>query len=179
MNARIRRLLLAAAAAAAAHGAEPAAPAPAAPADPAAASAPKTIALPLAPRFKTVRERIDSLFAHRRETPPPPDPKHNPFRLPGALVGNPAVTGAAREAGAEASPTTDAALLQQAAATLKISGTFEVGGRSHLVINGRPYKQGDVIQTQLRGEPVYLRVRTIADRTVTLVLNTAELALKF
>jgi hypothetical protein len=176
MNAKLRRLLLAVAAATAAPAATAAEPASA---DPAVANAPKTIALPLAPRFKTVRERIDALFAHRRETPPPPDPKHNPFRLPGALVGNPAVAAAARDSSPEASPDTDAALLRQAAATLKISGTFEVGGRSHLVINGRPYKQGDVIQTQLRGDPVYLRVRTIADRTVTLGLNTAELALKF
>lgn len=152
----------------------------------AAASAPtppppapkQSVASPLAPRFKQVRDRIDALFLHRNEPPAPLDPKHNPFRLPGARPVAPVPEGAT----AVAAPVPEAdnlAQLQQAAATLKVSGLFEKGGRSHLVINARPYQQGDVVQTLVRGEKVYLRVKEISKRSVTLVLHDAEMTLKF
>jgi hypothetical protein len=146
------------------------------------AKAPKpSVPKPIAPRFKQVRDRIDALFGHRNETPPAPDLRTNPFRVPGAPV--PAASVASREEGAPA-PTAPAAvedlsLLQESAATLRVSGVFEIGGRSHLVINARPYKEGDVVQTQVKGEAVYLRVREISKRSVTLELNEAELTLKF
>lgn len=135
---------------------------------------------PFAPRFKQVRDRIDDLYRHRNEPPSPPDARSNPFRTPGT----PAAAPVAAAAGAdEASLTPDAAsnlsLLQLSVATLRVSGVFEVGGRSHLVINKRPYKEGDVIQTQVQGEPVYLRIREISKRSVTLELNEAEMTLKF
>jgi hypothetical protein len=135
---------------------------------------------PLAPRFAQVRERIDTLFEHRNEPPPPPDAKHNPFR--GAAVA-PAPAGVDGKgvvaAAAPVTPLDNLTLLQQAAATLKISGVFEIGGRSHLVINARPYKQGDVVQTLAQGEKVYLRLKEISKRSVTLTLNDAEMSLTY
>lgn len=148
--------------------------------DPAPAAPPKqSVASPLAPRFKQVRERIDALFLHRNATPAPLDPKHNPFRLPGARPKVPLPEGTVADGAPPALPADSLTQLQQATATLKISGVFEIGGRSHLVINARPYKQGDVVQTLVQGEKVYLRVKDISKRSVTLVFNEAEMTLKF
>lgn len=146
-----------------------------------ARKAPKTsVPNPFAPRFKQVRDRIDDLYRHRNEPPSPPDARSNPFRTPGVPIAGPVASAPRPD---EASLTPDAAsnlsLLQQSVATLRVSGVFEVGGRSHLVINKRSYKEGDVVQTQVQGEPVYLRIREISKRSVTLELNEAEMTLKF
>ena len=110
-----------------------------------AKAAPKTSTpLPLGPRFKQVRDRIADLYQHRNETPAPPDPKFNPFRAPGSVLAP-----ASEDLIAEVvtAPATNLALLQQATATLKMGGTFEFAGKFHLVINGRPCKTGDRVQT--------------------------------
>lgn len=172
---RFIALLLVPAVAAALPAAAASAPTPAAP-----APAPKqSVANPLAPRFKQVRERIDALFHHRNEPPAPLDPKHNPFRMPGARPVAPVPEGTVAAAAAPVPEADNLVQLQQAAATLKVSGVFEKGGRSHLVINARPYQQGDVVQTLVQGEKVYLRVKEISKRSVTLALHDAELTLKF
>lgn len=132
------------------------------------------VRIPMARRFAEVRQRIADLYQHRTETPAALDPRHDPFRTRAAKA--PAVGGGAS---APVAPASELSLLQQAVATLKVSGVFEIGGRQHLVINARPYKVGDVVQTQVRGEPVYLRVREISRRSVTLALNEAEITLKF
>lgn len=133
-------------------------------------------ATPIPPRFKQVRDRIDALFRHRNEPPASLGPESNPFRLPGS--GAPAAPtrseGVAATAGGP-----ELITLQQAAATLRVSGTFELNGQAHLVINARPYKAGDVIPAPVGGETVYLRVRDISRRSVTLALNEAELTLTF
>jgi len=141
----------------------------------------------MSPRFKQVQERIAALFQHRNEPPPPVEPRHNPFRPPGSAPPAAPASSDTPElprpsAGSDysgLSPGASLALLQQGAATLKVSGIFEIGGRAHLVINARPYKEGDVVQTLVRGETVYLRVKEIAKRSVTLALNEAEMTLKF
>jgi hypothetical protein len=140
-------------------------------------TAKSTVTLPQTPRFNQVRARVETLYQHRNETPPPPHPRTNPFRPPGAVV--PVAAGETPKPGLPPEPASDLATLEKGAATLKISGIFEIGGRSHLVINGRPYKEGDVVATQVNGDTVYLRVRTIARRNVTLTLNAAEMTLKF
>jgi hypothetical protein len=174
MNARRYLSLLVAFAlgATAAGAAEPAPP---------AAKAPRPATPPLSPRFIQVRERIDALFQHRNAAPGVPDPRTNPFRAAGsAPVATPAVatTAAAREPAADPPPA-DLALLQQAVAVLKVNGTFEVGDQFHLVLNARLYKNGDVIQVQVQGQPVYLRVREITRHSVTLAFNETEITLKF
>jgi hypothetical protein len=60
-----------------------------------------------------------------------------------------------------------------------VSGTFEYGGKQQLVVNSRPYKEGDIIPTQVQGQPVYLRVRAISRNSITLALNDTEMTLKF
>lgn len=134
---------------------------------------------PLAPRFQQVRERIGALFEHRNGLPAPRDAAHNPFRVPGVAGASATPDNPTAVVTAPPEPMTDLALLQQAAASLKVSGVFEIGGRSHLVINARPYKLGDVVQTLVQGEKVYLRVKEISKRSVTLTLNEAELTLSF
>ncbi len=157
-----------------------------------AAKAPKpSVPNPFAGRFKQVQERIDALFSHRNQTPPPPDPRANPFRMPGAVPSAPVpptlvapgtvpVAGAAPgKPGPVGDSSADLPLLQQGVATLKVNGVFEIAGRSHLVINARPYKEGDILQVQVRGEPVYLRVQEISWRSVTFKLNDAEMTLRY
>jgi hypothetical protein len=165
------------------------APAPAASKAPAPAAG-KAPASPYLARFQQVDQKIASLFAHRNETPPPPNPRHNPFRTPGSAQAAPPRVGEsgangkppakvdASDAGAAATGSLD--LLQQGAATLKISGaSFEIGGVSYLLINDKPYKAGDVVKTQVRGEAVLLRVKEFGKRSVTLALDEAEMTLKF
>ena len=122
------------------------------------------------------------MYQHRNDAPPPPDPRYNPFRTPGIGTVTPAkgesgetATGVADPQVPDRMPSSNLALLQQGAATLKLGGTLELGGRSRLVINARNYKEGDVVQTQVRGETIYLRIKEIAGRSVTLVLNDAEM----
>jgi hypothetical protein len=156
------------------------APAPAAPATAANAGAPKPP--PLSPRFQQVRNRIDDLFKHRVATPAPVDPKHDPFRAPGPFVEAPVIGGEPRGAGstrsAPAEPQgTDLTVLQQAVATLKVGGRFVSSGKEHRMVNARLYKEGDVIPTQLQNQTIYLRVKTLTQKSLTLQLNESEMTL--
>lgn len=155
-----------------------AAEAPPAPATPEPAKPPAN--LPLSPRFKQVRERIDALFHLRNDAPPAPDPRGNPFRPAGPSLAPPpgAVTPSAPIA-LETAPAGDQALLLAAVGTLKITGGVERGGDSLIGINAKLYKKGDVVQAVVQGQPVYLRVREVSGRTATLVLNDAETTVKF
>ena len=158
------------------------APAPAA--DKSTATAKQNLQQAQAARFKEVEDKIAILYRHRND--PKPDFRANPFRAPGSVAA-PAPTVAeggklpegADPASVGPGPGASLALLQQGAATLKVSGNFEIGGVSYLVINSRHYKEGDVVQTQVQGETVYLRVKEIARRSVTLSLNDAEMTLKY
>ena len=154
----------------------------------AAAAAKASVVLPLGPRFKQTRARIEDLYRHRNAPPEPLTAKSNPFRPPGIAAATVAPVRSAPsgpvEPGTEpvpaaADPQTAQMLLQQGTAALKISGFFEIAGVTHLVINRRPYKEGDVVPTQVNGEAVYLRVRSIVDRSVTLTLDGVETTLKF
>jgi hypothetical protein len=140
-------------------------------------------------QFKEVKRRVAELFLHRNQTPPSPDPRCNPFRTPGGVVLAPRA-GPEREigtkvpAGSEAithdsAPGNNLTLLQQAAATLRVSGNVEKAGLTQLLINNRPYKEGDLVKTQVQGEEVFLRIKEIARRSVTLALEDAEMILKY
>lgn len=140
---------------------------------------------PLSPRFQQVRDRTKALYQHRGETPPKFDPRNNPFRAssaaPVAAVAS-VGAGGAPVAAATAAPAVasgDLALLKQAAATLKVAGTIQLGGVAHLIINQVPYKEGDVISARVKGEPAYLRVKNISRYSYTLSLNEAELSVKY
>ena len=42
-----------------------------------------------------------------------------------------------------------------------------------------PYKEGDVISTKVKGQPVFVRVKHISRYSYTLSLNTTELSVKY
>ena len=153
------------------------------PPEPAKANAKTPAAPALSPRFRLVRERIDDLYRHRDAAAPDNEQRFDPFRAAGASGAPLPSVGAsgpsANGAPAATTPTADLALLQQAVATLKVSGIVEFGGRQHLAVNARPYKEGDIIQTQVQGQPLYLRVRQISRTSLTVTLNEAEMTLKF
>jgi hypothetical protein len=140
--------------------------------------------VPLSPRFKQVRERIDALFEHRNQPPPPPEARLNPFRPPGVLTdaqsaAMPTDSPLLITTPVPNVPSSDLTRLQESVATLKVSGTFEKEGQVYLVINQKPYKDNEVIPTQVRGETIYLRIRQVSRRGVTVALNEAEMTLKF
>lgn len=138
-----------------------------------------------ATRFKEIEDRLAVLFRHRQGKKP--DLTRNPFQAPTAPVvavaAPPPVPG---EPGTKPADTGEAAsaagaslaLLQQAAATLKVTGNLESGGQFRVMINSRPYQEGDLVPTLVAGETVYVRVKEISGRSVTLALNDAEMTLK-
>jgi hypothetical protein len=138
---------------------------------------------PLQPRFQQVRDKIDALFRNRGESLPDPDPKKNPFRPAGsgAVAKTPSRgSGVAEKAAPPPSASaTDLAILQQAAATLKVAGSITIGGVNHLSINQVPYKEGDVINVRLKGQIAFVRVKNISRYSYTLSLNGAELSVKY
>jgi hypothetical protein len=170
-------------------------PAPATPAKtkilPSALAKVSAVNVPLTPRFLQIRDRIDVLLRGRIETPPPPDPRFNPFRPPGAapVAASPAGVATAGKEGAPSPPpapsANDVVLLQQAVALLKVKGTVQpTGGRMQLVINSGPgkdgtYKERDIISVTVQDQPVHLRVRQITRYSVMFSLNDAEYTLKF
>jgi len=128
------------------------------------------------PRFTQTRTRIDSLFQYRNTALPPPDPRTNPFRTAAeiAIAGSSIVPGVPVLA-----PDSDDALLQAAAATLKITGMVVKDGRAKLIINGGAYEEGGVISVRVRGKPAYVKIRHITLSNVTLTLNDAELTISY
>ena len=119
-----------------------------------------------------------ALFQNRNDAPPPPDLRTNPFRPAGPMA-SATVASTPGTVPAPAASSTDLVLLQQAVVGLKVSGTLEKADQSYVVINDRPYKKGDVVQTRAEGDAGYLRVREITRHTVTLSLNETEMTLKF
>jgi hypothetical protein len=158
-----------------------------------AAQARPSVALPMTTRFNQTRARIDALFAQRNAPPPAASARSNPFRPAGPMPAGaaappvapagagsaPAAAEGARSESGAAEPAVSSGLLQQSTATLKFSGMFERGGVVHVVINKRSYKEGDVVPTSVNGEPVYLRVKAVAGRSVVLSLDGAETTLNF
>lgn len=127
-------------------------------------------------RLQSIKARVVYLYAARDEPPPPVNMRHNPFRIGGEpLATDP--RGLPTEEGPVAN--NDQVLLLQAAATLKIGGVLETGGRMRLAINTVNYAEGDVIQVRLPSGTVFLRVTTITPRSVTLRLNEAYHTLQF
>jgi hypothetical protein len=129
-------------------------------------------------RAKQTRARIEILFRHRNDPPPPLDPGQNPFRTSSDLPA--AVAALSPNAGNQtAEPTSDDVLLKRAVATLKISGTVVIGDQVNVTINQETYREGGIITARILGTPVYLRIRHITPNSVTFALNDAELVQPF
>ena len=60
-----------------------------------------------------------------------------------------------------------------------MAGTIQINGVAHLIINQVPYKESDVINVRMKGQPVFLRVKHISRYSYTLSLNAAELSVKY
>jgi hypothetical protein len=102
--------------------------------------------------FEPTRLKIDQLLKARINPEPLPATLPNPFTLPNVapttLADDGEVTVAAGQPTAVAAghePGSDADLLAQFAATLKISGMVERNGQRNFIINQLYYKEGDVI----------------------------------
>lgn len=129
-------------------------------------------------RAKQTRARIEILFRHRNDSPPPLDPAQNPFRTSSDLSA--AVTSSSPNTGSQpAEPTSDDLLLKRAVATLKISGTVVIGDQVNVTINQETYREGGIITARILGAPIYLRIRRITPNSVTFALNDAELVQPF
>lgn len=125
-------------------------------------------------RLQRTKERIDYLYLPRTATPPPINPRHNPFR-----IGSEPLPDSSGQTDGEVIVASEEELLLQAAATLKISGVLETGGQMRLAINTVNYAEGDVIQVRLATGRVFLRVTTITAGSVTLQLGEARHTLRF
>jgi hypothetical protein len=123
-------------------------------------------------RFALTRSHIDSLFRYRNKALPPPDA--NPFRL---IVETPGVP--TNSTAAAVMPDSDAVILRENVATLKIGGYFVLDGKAVLTINRRPYREGDTVIAGTAGKRVYLRIRQITSNSMTVSLNQAETTVKF
>jgi hypothetical protein len=148
------------------------------------AKTPATSAPTLTPRFQQVRDRISALLGHRNDAPPVADPRKNPFRPAGAapaapVKGRPTGTPVVNPPVKAVTSGTDYQMLQAAAATLKVSGTIQINGLGHLIINQVPYKEGDVLKARVNGNSVFVRVKHISRYSYTLALNNAELSVKY
>ncbi len=125
--------------------------------------------------------RIDDLFEYRNNPPKPPGTHENPFRIGDSPLASTLNLGPG--SGAPTGPVplanSDEVVLRQAASALVFGGLLQVGDLQVLVINKASYKEGGILTVRLQGNPVYLRIVSIKNNTVTLGLNEARLTLHF
>lgn len=127
-------------------------------------------------RAAQTRARIEALIGRRVNPQPLPEALPNPFQ-----------TGSDRPGGGPAQPAgpagpgvpveDDLSILARYAATLRISGVVEIGGRSQLVINGTPFKEGDLVKVLRTEPPEYLKLIGISRNEITLGFRAAVLIL--
>ena len=132
---------------------------------------------PRSPRFQQVRDRINALFQNRSRTPPPIDPAKNPFR--GADAPPPVAATAKGGASPPAPVDSDAELLKQGVAQLKMTGFVETKDGLHATINQALYKQGDKIKVTVKNQTIYLHVSKLTRAGLVLTLNEAETTVRF
>jgi hypothetical protein len=173
MTFRARPLLLIAAGVLAAHlpGAVPASVAP-------------------APQPVPIARQIDALLKRRLRPEPLPLDLPNPFALPGPGRRDPTPAPALEPIGlltppAQANPdvearvATNAEVLAECAARLKVGGIMRVQGRAQLVINDVPRKEGDAIIVPWGSSKIQLTLVSILPEQVVVRYHDAELALRF
>jgi hypothetical protein len=125
--------------------------------------------------------RIEQLFHHRNNPPKPPGPHENPFRIGDSPLASSLILSGGPGATKDSAPlaNSDETTLRQAAASLVFGGLLQMGDLQMLVINKATYKEGGLLTVRLQGTPVYLRIVSIKNNTVTLGLNEARLTLRF
>jgi hypothetical protein len=133
--------------------------------------------------FQDTNTRIEDLFGHRNNPPPPPGARDNPFLpveeevAPGTK--NPNNKNEEAPLVVNANETPDEAKLRQAYSRLSFGGLIQVGERPMVVINKATYKEGGLLTVRIQGEDVYLRIISLTKDNITLGLNEARLTLRF
>jgi hypothetical protein len=124
------------------------------------------------------QDRIAALYQHQDQRAAPPEARSNPFRI-GGDAATPMLPAGPGESAPVDPASRDALLLRQAAATIKVTGVFNIAGRMHIAVNQSTYREGALIPVPLPGETVFVRVVEITMRSATLRLEDAELTIKF
>jgi hypothetical protein len=119
--------------------------------------------------FAKVVIQANKLLAPHIKTAPLPVPLPNPFREPGAVEPEAPV------ADTETVPVlSGSALLNKLTAELRVTGMMNVGGRSSLIINGTPRREGDTITVKSGAATYYLFFKKLGNGTATFTLDGAE-----
>ncbi len=126
---------------------------------------------PVSPRFAQIRGRISDLYLFHHGPPREFDPATNPFRNAGISLDPVAVV--------PATARTDAELLKQAAALVKVSGWTEYDGQTLLTINQTLCRDSDKIKVTVNGQTLSLRVSKFTRTNLTLTLNEAEITKRY
>ena len=122
-------------------------------------------------KFDRLPTRINDMIGRRLNHQPLAGALPNPFLLPGAAPAAAANAGGDRPS----EPATDLAALNRYAATLKVSGTMDIGGKPHLIINSSAYGEGDLVKVRDTNPVDFVRVLQITPRTLTLGYGSAKL----
>ena len=139
--------------------------------------------------FDRTKERIDELLKRRINPDPLPAALPNPFQVTEEAVATSAVhappgpeqTAAPAKVDPPADylqPGSDEEILARFIPTLRISGTGQLNGRSYLIINQTPYKEGDHI-TVSKTPLIVFQIVHIASGELTLGYNETVQILKF
>ena len=123
-------------------------------------------------KFDRLPTRINDMIGRRLNHQPLAAALPNPFLLPGAVPVTPAANSGTER---PSEPATDLAALNRYAATLKVSGTMDIGGKPHLIINSSAYGEGDLIKVRDTNPVDFVRVLQITPRTLTLGYGSAKL----
>lgn len=128
--------------------------------------------------FEPTRLKIDQLMKARITPEPMPATLPNPFTLPNvaptALNDDGEVTvsvGQAAPVAAGLEPGSDADILAQFAASLKISGMVERNGQRNFIINQLYYKEGDVILMDKKDPKSAVKIVRVAPGELVLGYN--------
>lgn len=130
--------------------------------------------------FDKTRTQIKALLDHRTNPKPMLIGGYNPFLAGAVTAPVEAPVRAPEKAEPEAAvPQTDAALLEELVAGIRISGTVERDKRLLIIVNQQPRRQGDSIIVTHNGEMVNIQVKSIQPNNVVFGLREAEVSLKF
>jgi len=129
-------------------------------------------------RFAGLNGKIDALLSPRLKPEPLPAKPANPFLFsaPGSELLTPTPT---RPLPTNNAPTDDNQILAFCLSKLRISGTFQQGGVTHLLINSATYRESDLVPVRATGDTVYyVRIANIGASEVTFGYNEASVKLR-
>ncbi len=137
-----------------------------------AANAPETSAAD--DSFPHTRARIEHLFQDRDAPPALPRKIINPF-VPASM--RLADADARKTIAAPTDVISDNAMLERVAPAVQIQGIIQVGGRPSLIINRKPFTEGDHLTVMYGTIPVVIVIKKITRETFTLGYGDATLTL--